>query len=113
MSSEEFIYLDHAATTPVHPDVLEAMWPFFTQQFGNASGRYPLAEQARAAVEWAHRAVASLLSARAGEIIFTSGGSESNNLALKGVALASRGRGEHIITTQIEQHSVLCECAYL
>ena len=113
MSGDDFIYLDHAATTAVHPDVLEAMWPFFTQQFGNASGRYPLAEQARAAVEWAHRSVASLLGAREGEIIFTSGGSESNNLAVKGVALASRGRGDHIITTQIEHHSVLRTCAYL
>lgn len=109
----ELIYLDHAATTPVHPQVLEAIWPFFSQQFGNASGRYPLAEQARSAVEWAHRTVAAVLGARSGEIVFTSGGSESNNLALKGVALACRGRGDHVITTQIEHHAVLRACEYL
>lgn len=107
------IYLDHAATTPVHPQVLEAIWPFFSQQFGNPSGRYPLAEQARGAVEWAHQTVAELLGARPGEIIFTSGGSESDNLALKGVALACRERGDHIITTAIEHHAVLRACEYL
>lgn len=109
----DLIYLDHAATTPVHPQVLEAIWPFFSQQFGNASGRYPLAEQARSAVDWAHQTVATVLGARPGEIVFTSGGSESNNLALKGVALACRSRGDHLITTQIEHHAVLRACEYL
>lgn len=110
---DDFIYLDHAATTPVHPQVLEAMWPYFSQQFGNASGRYPLAEHARRAVDWARAEVAKAIGARSGEIIFTSGGSESDNLALKGVALASRNRGDHIITTQIEHHAVLRTCEYL
>lgn len=113
MSTDELIYLDHAATTPLNPEVLQAMWPYLTQQFGNASGRYPLAEQSRRAVEWAHATVAEQLGARAGEIVFTSGGSESDNLALQGVALARRERGDHIITTQIEHHAVLRACAYL
>lgn len=109
----DFIYLDHAATTPVHPQVLEAIWPYFTQQFGNASARYPLAEQARAAADWAHGEVAKQIGARASEIVFTSGGSESDNMAIKGVALANRARGDHIITTQIEHHAVLRACEYL
>jgi cysteine desulfurase len=113
MSTDEVIYLDHAATTPLHPEVLQAMWPYLTQQFGNASGRYPLAEQARRAVDWAHTTVAEMIGARAGEIVFTSGGSESDNLAIKGVAFARRERGDHIITTQIEHHAVLRTCAYL
>jgi cysteine desulfurase len=113
MSAEELIYLDHAATTPLHPEVLQAMWPYLTQQFGNASGRYPLAEQSRRAVEWSHATVAATIGARAGEIIFTSGGSESDNLAIKGVAFARRAQGDHIITTQIEHQAVLQTCAYL
>jgi cysteine desulfurase len=107
------IYLDHAATTPVHPRVLEAMWPYFSQQFGNPSSRYPLAEQSRSALDWARQTVAAAIGARPGEIVFTSGGSESNNLALQGVAFANRGRGDHIITTAIEHHAVLRTCEYL
>jgi cysteine desulfurase len=113
METPALIYLDHAATTPVHPQVLEAIWPFFSQQFGNASAHYPLAEQARRVVEWAHQSVAESIGARPGEIIFTSGGSEGDNLALKGVAFACRDRGDHIITTQIEHHAVLRACEYL
>ena len=108
-----FIYLDHAATTPVHPSVAEAMWPFFGQQWGNASSRYPLAEEARQSADWAHERVAAFLGARPGEIVFTSGGSESDNLALQGVAFANRARGNHIITTATEHHAVLRTCAYL
>lgn len=110
---DDLIYLDHAATTPTHPQVLEAMWPFFAQQFGNPSARYPLAEQARQAADWAHAAIARLIGARPGEIVFTSGGSESDNLAIKGVAFASRARGNHIITSQVEHHAVLRACEYL
>lgn len=113
MQTDELIYMDHAATTPIDPGVLEAMWPYLTQQFGNPSSRYPLAEQARAAVDWARNAVADSLGARPSEIIFTSGGSESDNLAVKGVALASHHRGNHLITTRIEHHAVLNACAYL
>ncbi|HEY0607514.1 MAG TPA: cysteine desulfurase family protein [Herpetosiphonaceae bacterium] len=109
----ETIYLDHAATTPVHPRVLEAMWPFFGQQFGNPSSRYPLAEQARSALDWARQTVAATIGARSGEIVFTGGGSESNNLALQGVAFARREHGDHIITTQVEHHAVLRTCEYL
>jgi len=113
MHSNELIYLDHAATTPIDRAVLEAMWPYLTHQFGNASSRYPLAEQARAALEWARGVAAEQINARPSEIIWTGGGSESDNLAIKGVALASRDRGKHIITTQIEHHAVLRACAYL
>ncbi|MBV9788835.1 MAG: cysteine desulfurase [Chloroflexi bacterium] len=109
----ETIYLDHAATTPVHPRVLEAMWPYFSQQFGNPSSRYPLAEQSRSGLDWARQTVASTIGARPGEIVFTGGGSESNNLALQGVAFARRAHGDHIITTQIEHHAVLRTCEYL
>lgn len=109
----EAIYLDHAATTPVHPRVLEAMWPYFSQQFGNPSSRYPLAERSRSALDWARQTVAARIGARSGEIVFTSGGSESNNLALQGVAFARRAHGDHIITTQIEHHAVLRTCEYL
>lgn len=113
MQPDELIYLDHAATTPIDRAVLEAMWPYLTQQFGNPSSRYPLAEQARAALEWARGSVAQHIGARPSELVWTSGGSESDNLAVKGVALASRERGNHIVTTQIEHHAVLRSCAYL
>ena len=109
----EYIYLDHAAATPVAPQVAEAMWPYVTQQFANPSARYPQAEQARAAVDWAHAEVAKAIGARPGEIIFTSGGSESDNVAIKGVAFAQRAKGNHIITSQIEHHAVLRACEYL
>lgn len=109
----ETIYLDHAATTPVHPRVLEAIWPYFSRQFGNPSSRYPLAEQSRSALDWARQTVAATIGARPGEIVFTGGGSESNNLALQGVAFARRARGDHIVTTQIEHPAVLRTCEYL
>jgi cysteine desulfurase len=109
----DLIYLDHAATTPVHPRVLETMLPYFAQQFGNPSAHYPLAEQSRAALDWARQTVAATIGARSSEIIFTSGGSESNNLALQGVAFARRDHGNHIITTQIEHPAVLRTCEYL
>lgn len=103
----ELIYLDHAATTPVRPEVAEAMWPLFSDYFYNPSSRYGPARQVAAALEQARTVVARCLGARASEIIFTSGGSEADNLALKGVALANRERGDHIITTAIEHHAVL------
>jgi cysteine desulfurase len=106
----DLIYLDHAATTPVRPEVLAAMWPFFADAFHNPSSRYAPAQQVAAALDQARRGVAACLNARASEIIFTSGGSESDNLALKGVALASRQRGDHIVTTTIEHHAVLHAC---
>ncbi len=109
----KFIYLDHAATTPVHPKVLEAMLPFFTEKFGNPSSVYSLAIESRGPLDAARDIVADILGAKANEIIFTSGGSESDNLAIKGVAFAQRKRGNHIITSAIEHHAVLHTCEYL
>lgn len=108
-----FIYLDHAATTPVHPAVLEAMIPYFTEKYGNPSSIYSIARETRKALDWARDTVAQILGARPTEIVFTSGGSESDNIALKGIAFANRKKGNHIITTQIEHHAILHTCEYL
>jgi len=101
------IYLDHAATTPVDPRVVEAMLPYWTQYWGNPSSIYAEAQEARKGLDDARRDVAGILGARPQEIIFTGGGSEADNLAVRGAALAARRRGDHIITTQIEHHAVL------
>jgi len=101
------IYLDHAATTPMHPRALEAMLPYLQEQYGNPSSVYSLAREAKNAVEDARKRVAQFIGASPQEIIFTSGGTESDNMALWGVAQANRGRGKHIITTSIEHHAVL------
>lgn len=108
-----FIYLDHAATTPVHPAVVEAMLPYFTENFGNPSSIYSIARESRHALDGARETVAELLGASPSEVIFTSGGSESDNLALKGIAFANRHKGTHIITTEIEHHAILHTCEYL
>ena len=107
------IYLDHAATTPTDPRVVEAMLPFLTEVWGNASSIYSEAREARKGLDTARRAVASVLGARPVEIIFTSGGTESDNLALRGVAHGARRRGNHVITTAIEHHAVLHEAERL
>jgi cysteine desulfurase len=107
------IYLDHAATTPLDPRVLEAMQPFFSARFYNPSSIYTPAKEVRRTVEWARETVAQILHARPTEIIFTAGGSESDNQAIKGVAFANRHRGDHIITSQVEHHAVLHTCQYL
>ncbi len=101
------VYLDHAATTPVAPVALAAMEPYFAERFGNASSIYGLAQDARRAIDEARERCARVLGSRASEIIFTSGGTESDNAALMGAALALRERGRHIVTTQIEHHAVL------
>lgn len=107
------IYLDHAATTPVRPEVLEAMLPYFSEDFGNPSSIYALGRRSHQALEEAHQMVAGVLNCRPTEVIFTGGGSEADNLAIKGVATAARRRGQHIITSAIEHHAVLHTCAYL
>ena len=107
------IYLDHAATTPTHPEVVKAVLPFFTDAFGNPSSIYSYGQEARGAVEEARTKVAELIGARSEEIIFTSGGTEADNFALKGVAFANEPRGNHIITTSIEHHAVLEVCKFL
>ena len=111
--SDESVYLDFAATTPVDPRVLEAMLPYFTAQFGNPSSLYTQARAARQAMDRARGTIASLLGARASEIIFTSGGSESDNAAIKGAVWARLERGSHVVTTQIEHHAVLHTCEWL
>jgi cysteine desulfurase len=101
------IYLDHAATTPVRPEVLDAMRPYFAETFANPSSVYRPAQSARAALDRARHMVASLLGATPSEIVFTSGGTESDNAAIKGVAFGARERGRHLVTTTIEHHAVL------
>lgn len=111
--SDRIVYLDHAATTAVAPQVLEAMLPYYTQQPGNPSSIHQLGRAALQAIDDAREAVALVLGCSTKEIIFTGGGSESNNLALKGVALAQRSKGRHIITSAIEHHAVLNAAEYL
>lgn len=110
MTTRPFVYLDHAATTPCDPVVVEAMLPFFTENFGNPSGVYAAARRVRQAIDAARDQAAALLGAASpSEVIFTSGGTEADNLAVFGVALAARERGEgrHIVTTAIEHQGVL------
>ena len=107
------IYMDHAATTPVRREVLEAMLPYFTESYGNPSGIYGLAQESRKAMDEARETVARALGARMSEIVFTSGGTESDTAALKGAAFALRNTGNHVITTSIEHHAVLHTCHHL
>lgn len=107
------IYLDHAATTPVDPAVAQAMQPYLDAVFGNPSAVYRDGQAAQAGVEEARRQVAALLKAEPASIFFTSGGSESDNWAIKGTAFALRARGRHLITTAIEHPAVLGTCAFL
>jgi cysteine desulfurase len=109
----ERIYLDHAATSPMHPDVVETMVPFMTEIFGNPSSIHFFGRQSRHAIDVARETVAKSIGAKENEIIFTSGGTEADNLALVGVAMANRQKGKHIITTAIEHHAVLHTCHYL
>lgn len=111
--SERIIYMDHSATTPVRREVLEAMLPYFTMDFGNPSSIYTIGQEARKAVDDARESIARIIGARMSEIVFTSGGTESDNAALKGTAFALRSLGNHIITTAIEHHAVLHTCYQL
>ncbi len=107
------IYLDYNATTPHDPEVISAMLPYLTDHFGNPSSSHQYGQIAREAIEYARRQVALLLNCSADEIIFTSGGTESNNFAIKGAALAYSNRGNHIIASQIEHPSVTEVCESL
>jgi len=109
----ESIYLDHAATTPVDPRVLDAMLPFFAEEYGNPSSLYGLARHAHQALEDARRSVADVLSCHPSDVIFTGGGTESDNLAIKGVAWALRGNGNHVVTSSVEHHAVGHTCEWL
>ncbi|NQX67086.1 cysteine desulfurase [Paenibacillus alba] len=107
------IYLDHAATTPVHPDVLEAMLPFYTAFFGNPSSTHSFGRATRTALNRFRDAMAKSLGCLPAELIFTSGGTESNNMAIFGILHASKDDKKHIITSQIEHHAVLHPCERL
>ena len=109
----ERIYFDHAATTPTKPAVLEAMMPYFTQNFGNPSSVYQIAQINRKAVDDARESIALSIGANPNEIFFTSGGTEADNWAIKGTAARVNRKGNHIITTKIEHHAVLHTCEYL
>ena len=107
------IYLDHAATTPLRREALEAMLPYLTEDFGNASSAHGFGRRARAGLDEAHEKVAAALGATPREIVFTSGGTEANNLAVKGAAWAGKARGHRIVTTTVEHHSVGHTVRYL
>lgn len=107
------IYLDNAATTPLDPRVLAAMKPYLKDSYGNASTLYSLGQEAKEAIEKSRETIANFIGAKPEEIIFTSGGTEADNLALKGVAFANEKFGKHIITTAIEHHAVLEPCHWL
>jgi len=107
------IYLDHNATTPVHPEVYEAMLPYFIDIYGNASSMHQSGREAKAALEEARNAAADMLGCKASELYFTSGGTESDNFAIKGTAFANRDKGKHIITSSIEHHAVEISCKFL
>ncbi|WHE07980.1 cysteine desulfurase NifS [Thermoanaerobacterium thermosaccharolyticum] len=107
------IYLDNAATTPMKPEALNSMMPFFDNRFGNPSSLYSYGQEAKKAIEEARDRVAAAIGANADEIFFTSGGTESDNWALIGAAYALKNKGNHIITTSIEHHAVLHTCQYL
>ncbi len=113
MERKRSVYMDHAATTPVRPEVVEAMLPYFSERFGNPSSLYALAREAKEAVEEAREKVAAAIGATSEEVYFTSGGTEADNWAIKGVALANRARGNHIVTSAIEHHAVLHTCEIL
>jgi cysteine desulfurase len=107
------IYMDHSATTAVDPAVTEAMLPYFSEKYGNPSSLYSIGRQSRRAVEESRQKVADLIGVKKEEIIFTGSGTESDNLAIKGIALKNRKKGDHIITSSIEHHAVLHTCKYL
>src|SRR6266849_2056834 len=107
------VYLDYNATTPVEPEVLDAMLPYFSGEFGNAASIHTPGQPARAAVETAREQVAALIGARAQEIVFTSGGTESDNHAIFGIVEAAGGHEKHVITTAIEHEAVLNACQAL
>ncbi|MGB8215831.1 MAG: cysteine desulfurase NifS [Candidatus Methanoperedens sp.] len=107
------VYMDHSATTPVDHAVVEAMLPYFSEKFGNPSSLYTIGRQARRAIEESRQKVADLIGAKKEEIIFTGSGTESDNLAIKGIAYKNRKKGDHIITSSIEHHAVLHTCKYL
>ena len=112
-SPDGLIYMDHAGTTPLDPKVLEAMTPYFTRMFGNPSSIHAYGQEAKKALDESREKVAGVLGCRLSEVIFTSGGTESDSMAIKGAAAALRDTGNHIITSTIEHHAILHTCQYL
>ena len=106
-------YLDHAATTHVDERVVQAMLPYFQERWGNPSSVYSVGRIARRALDESRDTVAGILGCRPNEVLFTSCGSESDNLAIKGVAFARRSEGDHIVTSRVEHHAVLHTCEWL
>lgn len=106
-------YFDHAATTMVNPKVLEEMLPYLKEEYGNPSSLYTLGREAKKTIEEARKKVANILNCKPSEIYFTAGGSESDNMAIKGVAHINYGKGRHIITSKIEHPAVLHTCKSL
>ena len=113
MGKQRIIYMDHSATTYTKDEVVETMLPYFTRHFGNPSSIYSIARDSKEAIDTARTQVAKAIGAQPDEVYFTSGGSESDNWAIKGIAYANRKRGNHIITTKIEHHAVLHTCQFL
>ncbi len=111
--ADKFIYLDHSATTSVKPEVLNAMIPYFTDNYGNPSSIYSIAREGKKAVENSRDIIAKSLGAQSKEIYFTGSGTESDNWALKGFAYANKDRGNHIITSSIEHHAIMNTCKHL
>ena len=107
------IYMDHNATTPMHPDVIKAMMPYYEEVFGNPSSIHEFGQEARKALEESREKVARLLGALPEEIVFTGSGTEADNLAIKGICFANESKGKHIITSSIEHHAVLNTCKYM
>lgn len=113
MVNQKMVYMDHSATTATDPDVVKTMLPWYSKQYGNPSSLYQLARESKSAIDEARKKVASALGAQSEEIYFTSGGTESDNWALKGIAFSNRKKGDHIITSAIEHHAVIHTCEYL
>ncbi len=113
MGENRLVYMDHAATTFIKQEVVETMLPFLKDHFGNPSSLYSIGREGKEAVETAREKLAKALGASPEEIYFTSGGTESDNWAVKGTAFARRKKGKHIITIPIEHHAVLYPCKYL
>jgi len=107
------VYLDHNATTPTHHEVVKAMIPYYEEIFGNASSIHQFGQETRKAIEESRERIAEFIGAKPEEIVFTSGGTEADNFAIKGVAYANETKGKHIITSSIEHHAVLNPCKYL
>ena len=110
---KKIIYADHSATTYVKKEVLEEMLPYFTLNYGNPSSAYSIGRKSKEAIELAREKVANSISAQKDEIYFTAGGSESDNMIIKGIARANKSKGKHIITTKIEHLAILNTCREL